>query len=425
MPPTTFNGDFWKLITRGRGVTTMSEALDAVTLLALLKQQRPTELRTINNMGAAAQEKAIHALIDQLSEAIPGCIADFPPGITNEFLTDALQLVASCSDLSELIECVRDSFNQTRENVGSQSGANELKLFMALTNDYPGGRLFDGAAGLANIPAHLDAHHFSLQELNHQNWKMGYRLLLLSGCHFDYTEGDSLISPSVEAESCDLAVITPPLGIRFSATDRNALEHAPYLLNGVDKTIPASAGDSLWVQLALYSLKKDGKAWLLLPPGWFFRGGYDAKVREYLLEHELVEAVIALPGNFLDNTAINTVVLALDKAKEKGSAVHFVDARDIGQKDGRKIQITSEDASYVSELAKGKHPEDPRFRAVYMPEIRRQGGNELLVQRYIVAENALELPDVSVEMKKLARAQQHYDQAQAKLTQLLAHYQKH
>jgi type I restriction enzyme M protein len=69
--------------------------------------------------------------------------------------------------------------------------------------------------------------------------------------------------------------------------------------------------DTLFVQQAVARLKKHGRAVLLLPQGFLFRSGIDARIRERLIAENKVQAVIALPAKRLLASAIEVALLVL------------------------------------------------------------------------------------------------------------------
>jgi len=220
----------------------------------------------------------------------------------------------------------------------------------------------------------------------------------------------------------DLVVMEPPFSLKFGADERRKLAESPFIQVPTGSSVSATAGDSLWIQQALSKLNETGKGYILIPQGFLFRGGYDAKVREYLLENELLEAVIGLPANVLNGTSIPPVILVLNKNKPAGSSVVFVDASEIGKSNKNRITISEEDAVLIADLAAGKLADDDHYKAVFMPEIREQN-NELNISRYIIKNVEVEELDVEQELQVLNNYQVEFEQSQKRLKLLLAKYQ--
>ncbi|MGD4317790.1 N-6 DNA methylase, partial [Xanthomonas citri pv. citri] len=65
----------------------------------------------------------------------------------------------------------------------------------------------------------------------------------------------------------------------------------------------------------LYHLNDKGRAYLILPIGWLFKGGYDLAVREALVHHNLIESVTLLPLGILQYSQANVCLVVLNTAK--------------------------------------------------------------------------------------------------------------
>lgn len=401
-----------------RGRLQPEDMLELITLLLLLKHDDLDAMTTLANMGKASQSSELNRLIEQAKDHFPIEVLTSPNllNATNN-LHSAIDFVMSYDNLSLCSE-LRNAINMLGRISWMGASHNEQTLFSAILADLPVSHLYDGSAGLANIASQIPSK-MTLGETNPTTYSMSYRLLTVEGKSFDYKLVDSLVQPSIEENAFDLVVMTPPFGLRLTNTIE--IGNAPYLLPELPTKIPTSASDSLWIQLALYALSTQGKAYLLLPLGVFFRGGYDSALRAHLIENELIEAIISLPKYMLDQTMIPTVLLVLNKAKPKGSAIHFVDVRHLPLKDGRKLVLTQEQAQEIADMARGLTPDDAHYKAVYLPEIR-ENDYDLSVARYFYSASELAFPNVTDEKLKLANTELNHQQSQAKLMSLLSKY---
>src|SRR5690606_19373059 len=144
-----------------------------------------------------------------------------------------------------------------------------------------------------------------------------------------------------------------------------------YLLSQESQsTIPMTAGDSLWLQLALWALNDTGKGYVFLPKGWLFRGGYDAQVREYFIENELIDCIVQLPSKFFNHTTIAPVLVILNKAKKKGTPVRFIDAEATQDDAGIDNILSAEHIAENVQLIHTSATYYPRVTVRHSPEIR-------------------------------------------------------
>lgn len=156
--------------------------------------------------------------------------------------------------------------------------------------------------------------------------------------------GDTLLNPAhLNKEKNGLAqfdyiVSNPPFKTDFSET-RDQLADDKYkdrFFAGVPKE-PKKDKDSMpiylmFIQHILYSLKKDGKAAIVVPTGFITsKNGIEKSLLSYLVENKIIKGVISMPKNLFATTGTNVSVLIVDK-NSTVDEVMMIDASDIGQK---------------------------------------------------------------------------------------------
>lgn len=400
------------------------ELYDLIASVGLLAKLQP-ELYA----GVYKSPKSLQA--EALADAL-GCIevsdkeelfgAAYIRTLSSELIQKVVYMISEVEDFSQLAETL---VRWIAETSGKQSGeaitsSSLVELISALVADEVAGTVYDGSAGLANLATGVQHKKLILSEVNRATWSLGSKLLLLKEIVADYQCHNSLVikGPSLQA---DLVVMQPPWGLRLQSQQlKDVVKKAPFVVTEKGKKIPTSAGDALWVQLALFHANDSGKVLLALPPGFFFRGGYDAKCRAYLLEHDVVEAVIALPERLNSFSSISTVLLILNKAKSKKQEgiVRFVDASRMGSGKSQCVFNADEIASIV-DLVQGKLPESKNYKEVLLPEIYKNDNN-LNVRHYTYEEEVLEVPSLSKELDRLEKAKKKAIEAQTKLEKLLS-----
>ncbi len=413
----TINANLLKQIDLMRGLLRPEDSVEVISLLLLLKHYDPIAMLTIANMGKASQEETLNELITRAKSDFPEAVLA-SPNLINAMnsLHVAIDFVVNNSDDLALCQAIRTVINTLGRISEMGSSQNEQTLLSAIIGNNDIENLYDGTAGLANNASLIAAKAMTLRDINLTAYAIGYRMLTVEGKSFDYRVINSLVEPSIQPSSYDLVVMTPPFGLRLN--NLFEITKAPYLLPDLSSNVPTSASDSLWIQLSIYAMSAQGKAYITLPSGVFFRGGYDAQLREYLVENELIEAIINLPSGMLDHTITPTVMLVLNKAKAKGSAIHFVDARSIMTKQGRKNILSIAQAQLIAEMARGLHPNHEQYKAVYLPQIREKK-YVLNVAHYFDYEEEIIRPNIAQEKQKLDDATQKHEQSQLKLLSLL------
>ena len=61
---------------------------------------------------------------------------------------------------------------------------------------------------------------------------------------------------------------------------------------------------------------------MVVPHGVLFSGGAEGRIRQKMIEENLLDAVVGLPGNLFPTTSIPVAILVFDRSREKGGANH-------------------------------------------------------------------------------------------------------
>ncbi|WP_042146291.1 MULTISPECIES: N-6 DNA methylase [unclassified Pseudoalteromonas] len=416
----------WNAMEQCRGSMEVSHLIELFSHVAFIAKEAPDSFQIIVNSGQAKQLDALTNAGQSLENVHPDRICAAPEHykIDTKVVSVAIQLIAEVTNFKLLAKLLREFTKAAGKKRGElSSNLNMERVFTSLIGDCSSKSLYDGACGLARIASELNAEMLFLEERCYTTWVTAYRLLTLEDKQFELKYGDSLFNSSYNHEKkFDLVVMEPPFSLRFGADERRLLTELPFIEVPTGKVASANSGDSLWLQQALSNLNEEGLGYILLPQGVLFRGGYDAKVRDYLLNNELLEAVIGLPASILDFSGISPVLLILNKNKSAGSPVVFVDASEIGTASRVGVEISEDDANLIANLVSGKLADDQRYKAVFIPEIRDQN-NELNISKYIIKNIEVEEFDITEELKKLNSCQANFEQSQQKLTSLLNKFQ--
>jgi type I restriction enzyme M protein len=203
-------------------------------------------------------------------------------------------------------------------------------------------KIYDPACGsgslLLQAKKHFDAHiveeGFFGQELNHTTYNLARMNMFLHNVNYDKFNiqlGDTLIEPHFgDDKPFDAIVSNPPYSVKWKGSDD------PTLIND-DRFAPAgvlapkSKADFAFVLHALSYLSSQGRAAIVCFPGIFYRGGAEQKIRQYLVDNNYVESVIALAPNLFFGTTIAVTILVLAKNKPD-TTTQFIDASGLCKK---------------------------------------------------------------------------------------------
>ena len=215
------------------------------------------------------------------------------------------------------------------------------ELVARLCAPKPGARICDpacGSAGLLIEAARLvGGKDYSLygMEVNGSTWALARMNMFLHGADSARIEWCNTLTSPTLVENNQLikfnnVVANPPFSLdKWGAEDADA---DPYnrFWRGVP---PKSKGDYAFISHMIEAaLEKEGRVAVVAPHGVLFRGAAEGRIRQQLIEENLLDAVIGLPGNLFPTTSIPVAILVFDRSREQGGAnenrkdVLFVDA---------------------------------------------------------------------------------------------------
>jgi type I restriction enzyme M protein len=147
---------------------------------------------------------------------------------------------------------------------------------------------------------------------------------------FQISRGDTLRQPAFfEADGLqtfDCVIANPPFSLDNWGAD--AWVNDPYGRN-IAGVPPQGNGDMAWVQHMIKSMRTaTGRMAVVLPHGALFRKAAEGRIRQALLDMDLLEAVIGLGPNIFYGTQLAACVMVfrVQKPKNRRKKVLFIDA---------------------------------------------------------------------------------------------------
>ena len=180
------------------------------------------------------------------------------------------------------------------------------------------------------------------QELVLTNYNMARMNLLLHGVEFDRLDlsgGESTLTDPAHGDDqpFDIVVSNPKWSTRWVGDDDalliNDVRFAP-----ASVLAPKKYHDLAFTMHAASWLAPSGVAVIVQFPGTLYRGGTEAKIREYLVRNNLIDTVIQLPPDWGYGVTVPGVILLLRKSKSD-NAVLFVDASKQCKRVGNKNEL--------------------------------------------------------------------------------------
>lgn len=181
------------------------------------------------------------------------------------------------------------------------------------------------------------------QESNPTTWRLAAMNMAIRGIDFNFGKqpADSFLSDQHPDLRADFVMANPPFNVKEWWDGK--LEGDPRWKYG---TPPKTNANFAWVQHMLYHLAPKGSMALLLSNGSMSSAARgEGEIRRNLIEADLVECMVALPGQLFTNTQIPACIWFLTKNKkarekyrDRSGKMLFIDARKLGYMKDRVLR---------------------------------------------------------------------------------------
>lgn len=215
------------------------------------------------------------------------------------------------------------------------------ELVARLAAPQPGETICDPACGsgglLIEAARAVGTPDFALygMEVNGSTWALARMNMFLH--HADSADiewCDTLNSPALvegdRLKSFDVVVANPPFSLDKWGAEEAAGDRYNRFWRGVP---PKSKGDWAFItHMVEVARRREGRVAVVVPHGVLFRGAAEKRIRQHMIEENLLDAVIGLPAGLFPTTGIPVAILVFDRAREKEgsragcSDVLFIDA---------------------------------------------------------------------------------------------------
>lgn len=183
------------------------------------------------------------------------------------------------------------------------------------------------------------------QEVNGESYAICKADLVIKGQDIgNIILGDTLTDDGLPGQTFDYCLSNPPFGVDWKKQQQFVQkEHEQEGFNGrFGPGLPRVSDGSLLFLLHLVKklrpkAKGGGRAGIVLNGSPLFTGGAgsgESEIRRYLLENDLLEAIVALPTDMFYNTGIATYLWIIDNDKrpERRGTVQLIDGTGFSQK---------------------------------------------------------------------------------------------
>ncbi|MBU1618680.1 MAG: type I restriction-modification system subunit M [Gammaproteobacteria bacterium] len=196
------------------------------------------------------------------------------------------------------------------------------------------------------------------QESNPTTWRLAAMNLAIRGIDFNLGRepGDTFTKNQHSDLRADYILANPPFNI--SDWWHGSLEGDPRWVYG---NPPQGNANYAWLQHMLYHLKPTGRAGIVLANGSMSSSqNSEGDIRRAMVDADVVEVMVALPGQLFFNTQIPACLWFLTKQKtaRKGEVL-FIDARKLGKMISRvQSELNQKAIDQIANTAKAWRGED-------------------------------------------------------------------
>ncbi|WP_078085332.1 type I restriction-modification system subunit M [Microbulbifer mangrovi] len=234
-----------------------------------------------------------------------------------------------------------------------------VSLIVEMLEPYKG-RVYDPAMGsggfFVSSEKFIESHGGKLgdisiygQESNPTTWRLAAMNMAIRGMDFNFGKepADSFHNDQHPDLKADYVMANPPFNISDWGGD--AMEADKRWQYG---TPPVGNANFAWVQHMLHHLAPNGRAGIVLANGSMSSNtNNEGAIRKALVEADLVECMVALPGQLFTNTQIPACIWFLARSKPRRGEVLFIDARSKGEMASRVLKTFSdEDIAAIAEV---------------------------------------------------------------------------
>jgi len=267
------------------------------------------------------------------------------------------------------------------------------------------------------------------QESNYTTWRLARMNLAIRGIEGQISHGDTFHNDRHPDLKADYVLANPPFNV--SDWRGELLRDDKRWQYG---TPPPRNANFAWVQHIIHHLSPTGLAGFVLANGSMSSNtSGEGEIRKNIIEADLVDCMVALPGQLFYSTQIPVCLWFLARDKRNGrfrdrrGEVLFIDARKLGEMEDRTHRrLADADIARIADtyhawrgeeeaMARmGEYADVPGFcKSATLEEIRKHG-HVLTPGRYVGAEAAKEDAEPFEEKMRRLAAQWREQQAEAR-----------
>ena len=295
------------------------------------------------------------------------------------------------------------------------------ELIATLLDPQPGDSICDPACGSASllmkcgakVVSNHNSRNYALygQEAIGSTWSLAKMNMFLHGEDNHKIEwGDTIRNPKLLDKNGDLMLFdivtaNPPFSLEKWGHGDAENDNFGRFKRGVP---PKTKGDYAFILHMIETLKPGsssklgGRMGVVVPHGVLFRGSSEGRIRQQLIEENLLDTVISLPEKLFYGTGIPAAIL-LFKKKKDDNKVLFIDASREFKSGKNQNLLSDENIAKIVETYQARTNVD-KYAYLASPEEIKENDYNLNIPRYVDTfeeEEEIDLMAVRAEREQL------------------------
>ncbi len=303
-------------------------------------------------------------------------------------------------------------------------------LIARLVDPLPGERIYDPACDsgslLLKCASQVEGDNFSLygQEAISGTWALCMMNMFLHNVNSSQIMwGDTLLEPKLiendKLMKFEVVVANPPFSLDKWGAEKADEEAKRY--NRWHRGVPPkSKADYSFISHMIESTTEGtGRVGVVVPHGVLFRGGAEGRIRQALIEENLLDAVIGLPPNLFFGTGIPTSVLIFRRDRGERTDVLFIDAsREFSQEKNQNLIRDDVEVKKIVDVYNKRKTLDKYSYVAKRDEIVKNDFN-LNIPRYVDTFEEEEEVDIAAVQERIDGIEQELAQVRGEMAKCL------
>ena len=254
------------------------------------------------------------------------------------------------------------------------------------------------------------------QEMNAGTWALCRMNMFLHG--FDNAQiekGDTIRNPLLiegdKLKKFNVLVANPPFSLDKWGQDAAKSDPFKRFSYGIP---PKSRGDYSFILHMVSAMNEtNGRAGIVVPHGVLFRGGSEGKIRQGLIEDNLLDGVVGLPSDLFFGTGIPAALVFFNRAKSD-EKIFFIDASHDYEDGTKQNRLRQEDIEKIVTTWQKRENVDKYAHLASLDEIKENDFN-LNIPLYVDTFEEEEEVDIKAVQEEIVSLESELAQVRTKM----------